>query len=338
MKMKAMVFSFILGMTIANKAMALPLFGETEGTIKNGIVTLYKDSEDPKKVYFFPNDTRFSVDKQGVPLFNFVYWGASSAGEAGAYMTMSSHLTTDANEQAAIDSYMKENPDIKVAVLPIKSSVIGLTSTNTSQPPLSLLFKEFNFSKVGGRAEDEIGINAVLTPQGAKAFAALLTKAQGGSAFKADYCYTVQGLGPNMKASIQVDMRRVYDYFEASHSGGWGFFSWNIRSVVEKLHQDNSIQVHMDGGDAQMWEYLDKISETITARLFTPELSATPVNAASGNRLFNFGVGWVHKEELKVETWNWDRRDIVDREFCTDITLKDLDPYRSKLIVNADAN
>lgn len=339
MKVKGTVLSFILGMTIANKASALPLFGETEGTIKNGIVTLYKDSEDPKKVYFFPNSTRFSVDKQGVPLFNFVYWGLNGgSADQGAYMSMSTHLSTDADEQAALNSYTKDNPEMKVAVLPVKSSVIGLTSTDPSQPPLSLLFKEFNFSKVGGRAEDEIGINAVLTPIGAKAFKALLTKAPGGSAFKADYCYTVQGLGPNMKASITVDMRRVYDYFEANHSGGWGFFAWNIRTIIEKLQQNNTIQVQMLGGDAQMWEYLDKISETITARLFKPELSASPITTASGNRLFNFGVGWVHKEELKTETWTWDRKDIVDREFCTAITLKDLDQYRSKLIIDADKN
>ncbi|QDK39279.1 hypothetical protein [Bdellovibrio sp. NC01] len=339
MKLKSTFISVVLGMSLANKASALPRFGETEGTIKNGILTLYKDSEDARKVYFFPNSTRFSVDKQGVPLFNYVYWGLSgNSTDQGAYMSMSTHLSTDEDQLSALNSYMKDHPEMKVAVLPVKSSIIGLTSTDTSQPPLSLLFKEFNFSKVGGRAEDEIGINAVLTPIGAKAFKALLTKAPGGSAFKADYCYTVQGLGPNMKAEITVDMRRVYDYFEANHSGGWGFFSWNIRSIVEKLKQDNTISVQMLGGDAQMWEYLNQISETITARLFKPELSASPTTTASGNRLFNFGVGWVHKEELKTEVWKWDRQDIVDREFCTAITLKDLDQYRSKLVVDADAN
>lgn len=337
MNTKSFVLSSIFSLMVANQASALPLFGETEGTIRNGIVTLYRDSEDPKKVYFFPNSTRFSVDNQGVPLFNFVYWGLKGdSADQGAYMSMSTHLATDANQQAALDSYMKDYPKMKVAVLPVMSSAVGLTTTDPSQKPLSSLFKEFNFSKVGGRAEDEIGINAVLTPIGAKAFTALLTKAAGGSAFKADYCYTVQGLGPNMNARITVDMKRVYDYFEFNHSGGWGWFSWNIRTVVEKLVQDNTINIQMLGGDAQMWEYINKITETITARLFKPELSASPIPTASGNRLFNFGGGWVHKEELKNEVWTWDRKDIVTREFCTAITLKDLDQHRSKLIINAD--
>jgi hypothetical protein len=231
---------------------------------------------------------------------------------------------------------MKNNPDIKVAVLPVKSSVIGLSTTDPSKAPLGVLFKEFNFSKVGGRAEDEIGINAVLTPVGAKAFKALLTKAPGGSAMKFDYCYTVQGLGPNMDAEIIVDMRRVYDYFEVNSSGGWGWFSASIRKVVETLNQQNAIRVKMHGGDAKMWDYLQLVSETITKRLFTPELTATPGTVAQGNRIFNFGATSVHKEELKEETWKWDRQDIVDREFCTAVTVKDLDKYRSQLVISAD--
>jgi hypothetical protein len=324
-------------------AQAVPLFGETAGTIKDGILTLYRDSNDANKVYFFPNSTKFSVDKSNSPLFNFVYWGLgrsdgqpSQANEpAGAYMSLTTHLASDASQQDALDNFVKQHPEKEVAVLPIKSSIIGLTTTN-GQPPLSLLFSEFDFAKVGGRAEDEIGVNAVLTPVGARAFKALLKKDMAGAPIKFDYCYTIQGYGPNMDAQIKVDMRRVYDYFEASHSGGWGWFAWDIEAVVEKLQQDNSIVIIMNGGDAKQWEILQKIADTITQRLFTPELSATPVTTSTSNRLFHFGVSSVHKEELKQESWKWIRRDLEDREFCTAVDVKDLDGYQNKLITNAD--
>ncbi len=325
-----------------NSAQAVPLFGESAGTIKEGILTLYKDSQDPNKVYFFPNSTKFSVDNSKVPLFSFVYWGlGKSNGEPsteapGAYMSLTTHLASDDSQQKALNNYMKAHPNMEVAILPIKSSIVGLTSTSNSQPPLSLLFTEFNFAKVGGRGEDEIGVNAVLTPVGARAFKALLKKDMAGSPLKFDYCYKIQGFGPNMVAQIKVDMRRVYDYFEASHSGGWGWFAWDIKAVVEKLHENHAISIDMKGGDAKEWEALEKIAQTITARLFKPELSATPVNAANGNRLFNFGVGSVHKEELKTETWNWSRQDLEEREFCTAISIKDLDGFQDKLITNAE--
>jgi hypothetical protein len=340
MKLKTIFFGCIL-MTVAmsHTAQALPLFGETAGTIRNGILTLYRDDANPNKVYFFPNSTKFSKDSGGIPLFNFVYWDLANADKGGAYFAMTTHLASDDAQQAALDTYMKENPGVEIAVLSVKSSSVGLQTTAANAQPLADLYKEFNFAKVAGRAEDEIGINAVLTPVGAKAFKALLTKAPGGGLLNMQYCYKVQGYAPNMKATIVVDMRRVYDYFEASHSGGWGWFGWNITKATETLRDQRAIVVSMEGGDAKEWEYLQTISETITARLFKPELSASPnIPQAPSNRLFRFGGGSIHKEELKTETWHWDRRDLEERDFCTNIVLKDLEQYRDKLIVSADSN
>jgi hypothetical protein len=328
----------------SSTAFAVPLFGESAGSIQNGILTLYKDSSDPKKVYFFPNSTKFSTDNSKVPLFNFVYWGlgksnnepSPAAQPPGGYMSLTTHLVSDESQQAALTQYMKTHPQMDVAVLPIKSSIVGLSTTAKDQAPLSLLFSEFNFAKVGGRAEDEIGVNAVLTPVGAKAFKSLLSKDKAGSPIKFDYCYKIQGFGPNIDASIEVYMDRVYDYFAASHSGGWGFFGWQIRAAVEKLQQQNSIRIDMKGGDAKQWEVLQKVADSITQRLFTPELGATPATAAEGNRLFNFGLSSVHKDELKREVWTWRRQDLEEREFCTAVDVRDLSGYLDKLVTNSD--
>lgn len=338
---KKVFLTGIIGATISQGAQAVPLFGESAGTIKNGVLTLYKDHHDPKKVYFFPNSTKFSVDNRGVPMFNFVYWGLNNpnATDKGAFLTMSTHLASDKEQQAALNSYLQQHPEMEVAVLPIKSSVIGLTSTDKNSTPLSALFTEYNFAKAGGRAEDEIGVNAVLTASGARAFKAVLGKESGGQLLKMDYCYVVQGFGPSMNAMISINMKRVYEYFEANHSGGWGWFSWQIHAVTEKLFAEKSIVISKHGGDAKDWEYLIKISEAITARLFTPELSSTPSSpVAGGNRLFRFGVSSVKKEELQSENWVWNRTDLEDREYCTSIAIKDLEPYRNLVITDADAN
>lgn len=324
---------------IGIRTWAVPLFGESEGTIKEGILTLYKDHADPKKVYFFPNSTKFSKDNSGVPLFNFVFWGISNPTPEtppGAYLTMATHLASDPDQQKALDNYIAAHPDMQVAVLPIKSSTVGLKSTSPGDLPLKALFSEFNFSKVGGRAEDEIGINAVLTPVGARAFKGLLKPEVGGQKLKIDYCYITQGFGPNMDATVSVDMRRVYDYFEANHSGGWGFWGWHIKAIVEKLNDGRTIRIEKNGGDAKDWEILNTVTADIVNRLFKPELTASPVSAASGNSWFSINASVVHKEELKSEVWRYLRRDLEDREYCTAISIKDLAPYLSTIVVDAD--
>lgn len=69
---KIFMFSILITCQISQ---AVPRLGETAGTIPEGILNLYRDHENPKKVYFFPNSTKFSVDNSKVPIFNFVYWG-----------------------------------------------------------------------------------------------------------------------------------------------------------------------------------------------------------------------------------------------------------------------
>jgi hypothetical protein len=225
---------------------------------------------------------------------------------------------------------------MEVAVLPIKSSTVGLQTTAGGAPPLADFFKEFDFPKVGGRAEDEIGVNAVLTARGAQVFYALLKKTDGGDKLKFDYCYVIQGFGPHMNATVSVDLRRVYDDFAAHASGHGLWHALDIRGAVETLKDEKAIQVTMNGGDAKEEEVLDQVANTIAARLFTPELSLTPLPAASQNRLFNLDASAVHKEELKTETWNWVRHDLEDREFCTAVDFRDLNGFGDKLVVRAD--
>lgn len=343
--MKKALTILLLMEVLLVRASAVPLFGETAGTIKHGVLTLYKDHQNPNKVYFFPNSTEFLKSTRGFPLFNFVYWGlnkGSGSGQVvGAYMTMSSRLSMDKDQKLALQNYIASNPHMEVAVLPIKSSVIGLSTTAQGGPPLKNLFTEFNFSKVGGRAEDEIGINAVLTETGARAFRALLLSRSEGSLIKFDYCYKIEGYGPNMDASVSVDMKRVYDIFQAKASfGGWFWNARSIRMVTETLRDNRDVRITMNGGDATEMEVLTKISEVITARLFTPELANSPnrsaVPQASSNAFFTFNASSLNQSELKNETWHFVRRDLVEREFCTAISIKDLQPYLSELVTSAD--
>lgn len=320
-------------------ALAMPLVGETAGSIKHGMITLYKDHETPNKVYFFPDSTRFAVDENKVPMFNMVVWGMKdpAAADKGGYFSMTTNLASSAQQKKDLESFAQANPQVEIAVIPIKSSSIGLQTTKKNAPPLGILFDEFNFAQTGGRPEDDIGVNAVLTKTGATAFYAMLKDLEGGSPLKMDYCYKFDGLGPNMDAKVHVKMRRVYDYFEANSSGGYWWFSYNIRKVVETLHKNGEITIEMNGGDAKEWEYINEIAREITARLFKPELSAdTNIGNANSNFPFRFNVGSITKIEQAVETWTWKRRDLVEREFCTSINIKDLGPYRSKLITVAN--
>lgn len=319
------------------KAQALPLLAENAGIRLSETLTLYPDSDDKNVYYFVPNSSVMARDSSQLPQFGFTYWGLSTGAplkDAGAYLTFSMRLKSDEAQRRALDSVIAEGK--RVAVVPVQASTIGL-QTNSGERPLGKLFEEFNFAQHAGRAEDEVGVNAVMTGVGAKVFLSAIDNPQ---LIKLDYCYKVTGLGPNFRARIHARWDRVYDFFQASYSvGGW-FFKKNIQVEVEKLMQNNLVEIFIDGGDATKEEYVRKLTELILARLFVPELKASPGSSESGGgwSFSRFSLKAVHREELKEETWILSQRDLIDREFCSNMAIKDIALYRNQLVRDADRN
>lgn len=318
-------------------AFALPLLAESAGIYVNDVVTAYPDHEDPSLVYVMPNSSMMAKDAAGLPQFGFTYWGLSNGGniaDAGAYLSFTARLTPDESMKRALEGLRQQGK--RIALLPVQSSLVGLTSTRNGSP-LGDLFKEFNFSRVGGRAEDEIGVNAVLNGVGAKVFKAAIDTPQ---LFKMDYCYKVQGLGPNFDAKIMVRFDKVYDHFAASVSTGGWFSRVNIQTEIEKLEQRGDVKITINGGDAKREEYIRKLVETIVARVFKPELSNSPAAAGGGGgwSFSRYSLSYTHREELHEENWSWKIRDNIEREFCTAISLKDIKPHKAELVRDADAN
>ena len=321
------------------KAKAIPLLGENAAQNTATALTLYPDSDDKSLFYFMPNSSAIQVDpSSNEPMFGFTYWGLSSGGpiaDAGAYLTFTAHLTSDKYQRDALNAFIASGK--KVAALPLMESTIGLTSTNKNQPPLGLLFNELDFAAHAGMAEDDIGVNAVMTGIGAKVFK---TAIDGNDLFKSDYCFKIQGLGPNFKGIITVDYARVYDDFQAHLSGGNWFTHASINDEVEKLRQTGAISILIQGGDAKMDEYVTSVAEGIVTRLFKSELQAAPTSTASTSTdwsFFSFTLTNTHREELKTEIWSMTKQDLVTREFCIPITLSGLKPFYNDVVKNADA-
>jgi hypothetical protein len=321
-----------------NTSSALPLLAENAAVNTYEALTLYPDHEDANKFYFMPNSSTFVRDAStGLPAFGLTYWGLSNGGslaDAGAYMVFALRLHSNPTQKAALEKAMAEGKGI--AVLPVQSSLIGLNSTQSAQPPLSRLFEEFNFSKKGGRAEDEIGVNSIMTGLGAKVFRSAIDNPM---LLKIDYCYMVTGLGPDFDAKIKINWRRVYEHFETHASGGGLFFKWQVDVAIEKLRQQNAVSIEINGGNSTDEEYVRTVVKDVIERLFKAELEATPAPGAKPAGFFSFSrfsLKFTKKEELKEEVWTLKRRDLIEREFCVPVSLTEISKHKNELVRNAD--
>lgn len=310
-------------------AHALPLLSENAAKRVSELLTLYPDSQDPRKFYYFPNSSTLAQDRAGRPLFSLAYYGLDNASpdDGGGLLNAVFRLDVNAPMRTAVREFLEQNPDAGLAVIPVKASTVSSGQLN--------MYRNLVLPPHGGRAEDEMGMSIELTEIGAQIFRA---KAKSGTGPQLNYCYKVEGLGPNMDAHLVIEWQQLYEYFRASASAGALWWRTTITREVEKLYNTQHIFVTINGGDAQKQDYVYKIVDQMIAKLFEPKLdynrSATNVVFASTPLQFAFNS--VKKEELHRFEGRIVLRDLVEREFCVDLSVKDVAPYYNELVLRAD--
>ncbi|MCB9095860.1 MAG: hypothetical protein H6621_12395 [Halobacteriovoraceae bacterium] len=320
---------------VLGKLWAVPILSDSEAHKYPGGVILYPDHADSEKFYFFPNSSKMARDRTNLPIFGFTYWGLGSAqADGGAYLTLTTQLTSSIDQNNALEKFLRDHPGSEIAMLPVQKSTISLTSTKDDGKPLGLLFDEWNFSEFGGQGDAEIGVNAILTKTGAKVFKAAIKNPGLLNFF---YCYDVMGWTADFDAVIDINWKRVYDYYRASLSGGHWFRKISITREVEKLKQQNFVRIQVNGGSASDKDYVNAIAEKIIKRLFVVELQAKPLmGGGRGGAILNFSFASVHREELKQEKWVLTRRQATTLNQCLPVSLQDIRNHYSEVVRDAD--
>jgi hypothetical protein len=337
MKTKSMALFALAAFGALNgiqSAFALPLLAENAAQNVGGLLTVYPDHENPNLFYFAPNSSGVAKSEEsGLPRFsliNIVRDQKPEESALGGYMTFTLKLKSNAEQADALKKFIDAGH--KVAVLPVMSSTINVKKNDSGAVPLAELFRQLNYSKTGGLMESEIGVNSTLTYVGSKVLTATIDT---GSIFNMDYCYMIQGLGPNFDATIYVNMSRVYNHFKAEFRSGSFFHRAQITAEVEKLIKDKKVDVIINGGETKDRDYVYALTERIVARVFVPELKMVPTNSGDGGSGWNFSrysFSTTHKHEDDTERWTFKGRENQRATFCTNIGLEDVRTHKNALV------
>lgn len=309
---------------VSLNALALPILTESMNG-SGSIATIYQDSENPNKVYFMPNRGSIQVGANGVPEFGLTYWGLKDPANAGGFMAGIFNLSTGADLQKAIDLQRAQGRE--VSVLPVQSSYIHFADKNGNRI-METMFSEVDLPPFSGRAEDSFGFQATLTGTGARAIGSLLKS--GANAATVAYCYEVTGLSPVFNATIQLNYNKIYTHFQAQARGGRGWWKWSIRTEIEKLIEDKSIVIKINGGDAKQKDYVMSLADRFISKFFDPILENRR-NSAGGR----FGVSYTRIVEDRDLSFSLTEREMIERDYCVNVGLGQLKEFPF-LIVNSD--
>jgi hypothetical protein len=308
-------------------SMALPIL--TESVNGQGLLaTIYPDHEDANKVYFLPNRGSLQVDSRGVPEFGMSYWGISKESpDAGGYFVGIFNLSMGGDLKKAVETHLAQGK--QVAVIPVQSSHVHFKEKNGVRI-MQDLFKEVDLPAFAGRVDDSFSLSASLTKNGARMLAAQIRSGAVGTDL--NYCYSITGLSPVFDAKITLNYHKIYTHFLAQASFGRWWYRVNIRTEIEKLIENSSIKIVINGGDAKKYDYIMALVDRMSEKFFVPELENRR-NAATGR----IGISYTQIVEDREQTFQLTQREIIQRDFCLGMGLGQLKDFPF-LIVDTDAN
>lgn len=307
-------------------ALALPIL--TESVDGSGLLaTIYPDHEDSNKVYFLPNRGGLQKDSRGIPEFGMSYWGVTKeAPDAGGYFAGIFNVWTGADLSKAVNAHLQKG--FKVAVMPVQQSYVHFKERNGERVMVDY-FKEIDLPEFAGRAEDSFSLSASLSKRGAQMLAAQLRSGAVGTDL--NYCYEVTGLSPVFHAKITLNYHKVYEHFLAQAKVRKWWVKINIRTEIEKLIENKSIKVEINGGDASKYDYIMSLVDRMSEKFFEKPVLENRRNSAGGT----VGISWTKIFEDRTQTFELKQRELIKRDFCLGLAVSELKEFPF-LIVNVD--
>ncbi len=321
---KKFFFLFVVNL-FSLSAFSLPIL--TESSDGHGLLaTIYPDHENPKKFYFFPNTGSLEKDESGYPKFGMSYWIPDANETIGGYFSGIFRLGVSHDLSQSIELHKKSGHF--VAVMPVQESHLYFMENREGQRIMTDLYKEISVPPFSGRAEDSIGISASLTRSGSRMLSSILRN--GGNGADLNYCYEIKGVSPIFDAKIRLNYHKVFTHFIAKADGGILWWKWSIRSEMQKLVESGDIQIEVNGGNANQYDYIMALADRMILKFMTPIL-----DNRQGSTSGRFSLNYNSTTEDRETSFELKQREIISREYCVALGIGELKEF-PWLIVKVD--
>lgn len=341
---------------------AVPLIRSSSTNSTDNMVTIYPDNQLKDMFYYMPNTGRIALNASNKPLFGLTLYGLNEndPAKSGGWLTFTLEAGITNSLKNELKNLKASNQNAKFSVVPFGKSALTVGqdymlnqttelpteaqalipspdkiapsnfSNGSANNGLSSFFKSIYIPPSAGVAETQVGVNAVLTRDGAEVFRAAISNPQLMNMF---LCYQVYGALPTMQAHVKMHYDKIYEYFSASAKGGWLWWGWSMNSVTEKLIEERAIEITITGGDAKLDDYIRLYSEELVKTYLVPKLTNAPNGSSyAPSGLILYGFNNSKKEERSTVEWNFTKQQFITDDRCVAIPLADLEQFKDLII------
>ncbi len=277
----------------------MPPFHMIEG------VTLFPDHEPQNDTlfYYLPSGPRLSVDTvTKKPVFQALQYTGSEAGSLqGGFLSFQTDLGVEEEKKELIQKKLAEilnvtgkrvkPSDVRLVPVPVTGGSVQLMLYGADEKGKSAFVEHMRYSQTPSLYGDNNAIFSVnLTRYGME----LVNQAiRGGKNPPIGVIYTLSfaGLQPAYNVKVKANWKKVSERFSTQTKKNYVFFHEDIKDEVSKLTDDKTFEIEItktiEGGvdagvDANIAMVVDRLTDMVTNKFFTPVVSNEPDKPAAG--------------------------------------------------------
>ncbi len=283
-------------------------------------MSVYRDSDDPHLFYYIPQFAEISRRNDGKMAFGAVFFGKNTNDPNDGYSLYNFGVrgVYPSAEIARVKKELENQYGGPVALQPVNPSV----TTPRLMPITDGIYRSIKCQLNGGNLYTDLAasftVDESLEPELSKLMRA------GGVGWTGAITYRVLTKRTTFKFRVEANWHRVQEHFRAMASVKYWYVAANLSYETQKLIQNGTIQIKIDGGTPSEREKVMTIAEKAAARLFVPTLQENPMPDHPSGAAFCFSLNYSKIEEDKTEVWTGAYSDYEEKELGMAVYVRDI--------------
>lgn len=273
-------------------------------------ITVYRDSHDSRLFYYIPQFAEVSKRNDGKLAFGAALFtkNPNDPNDGFSLYNFGVRGVYPSAEIARVKADLEAQYGGVVSLQPVNPSV----ATPSLSPLTDGIYRSIKCQLNGGNLYTDLAGSFTIDESLEPTFSTLMRS--GGIGWAGAITYKVLTKRTTFQYKITANWRRVQEHFRTMASVKYWFISANISYETQKLIQNGTIKIEVDGGTPTEKEKVTSLAEKIAERLFVPTLQPNPLPAHPSGSAFCFSLNYSKIVEDKTEIWEGKYSDFEEKE------------------------
>ena len=271
-----------------------------ETAAATNFMTVYKDSEDPKLFYYVPKFASVSKRQNGKLNFGARLFKKNPNDPNDGFSVYNFGVTgiTPSHEFQRVKQELEANYGTGVR--------LSVVSPDSEHPVLVSLtggiYRNIKCQARGANLYTDMACSFTVDESMEPDMSKFFQDTDAGWTGEIDFA--VRTKKTEFQWKIKANWHRIQEHFKSQATVKYWFVKTNISYETQKLIENDSLVIEIDGGTPSQREKIYTFAEKVAQRLFTPTLQPNPLPGHPSGAAICFSLNYSKVEENRTSEWS----------------------------------